>query len=62
MWIFTSTIFRLALEITLLLNKYFFPQNLISGEGGPNKRGVVGKCFEKKNMRRGGGRFLRTQE
>ena len=48
MWIFTSTIFRLALEITLLLNKYFFPQNLISGEGDPNKRGVVGKCFEKK--------------
>ena len=25
-WIFTSTIFRLALEITFLLNKYFFLQ------------------------------------
>ena len=24
MWIFTSIIFRLALEITLLPNKYFF--------------------------------------
>ena len=26
-WIFTSTIFRLALEITFLLNKVFFPTN-----------------------------------
>ena len=25
-WIFTSRIFRLALEITFLLNKYFFLQ------------------------------------
>ena len=25
-WIFTSTIFRLALGITFLLNKYFFLQ------------------------------------
>ena len=27
MWIFTSRIFRLALEITFCLNKYFFPRN-----------------------------------
>ena len=26
-WIFTSEVFRLALEITFLLNKYFFPTN-----------------------------------
>ena len=26
-WIFASRIFRLALEITFLLNKYFFPTN-----------------------------------
>ena len=42
-WIFTSRIFRLALEITFLLNKHFFLQmayelslkveNLISGRG-----------------------------
>ena len=26
-WIFASRIFRLALETTFLLNKYFFPTN-----------------------------------
>ena len=26
-WIFTSRIFRLALEIAFLLNKFFFPTN-----------------------------------
>ena len=41
-WIFTSRIFRLALEITFLLNKYFFLQmtyELISQSRKLNKRG-----------------------
>ena len=63
MWAFTSRVFELNLEITLLLNKYFFLQvtyKLLSqsrkpnnqegrlGAGGPYKRGEVGKFFEKK--------------
>ena len=58
-WIFTSIIFRLALEITFLLNKYSFLQmayELLSQNrkfdkrrgGFPNKSGGVGKFFEKK--------------
>ena len=48
MWIFTSRIFRLALEMTVLLNKYFFSYNglRVTG-GGPDKRRRVGKSFEK---------------
>ena len=61
--IFTSRIFRLALEITFLLNQYFFLQmayELLSqrrklnrrggrGEGGcPNKSEGVEKFFQKK--------------
>ena len=47
-WIFTSRIFRLALEITLLLNKDFFLQmayevpsqsSKLNKPGGPNKSG-----------------------
>ena len=55
-WIFTSRIFRLALEITFLLNKYFSckwltsyshkVENLISR--GPNNSRGTGKFFEKK--------------
>ena len=40
-WIFTSRIFRLALEITFLLNKYLFLQivyELLSQSRKPNKR------------------------
>ena len=45
-WIFTSRIFRLALEITFLLNKYFFLQityellsqsRKLNKQGGPRK-------------------------
>ena len=53
-WIFISKIFRLALEITFLLNKYFFLQvayELLSqrklkkrGGRGPNKNGGGGSC------------------
>ena len=42
MWIFTSIIFRLALEITFLPNKYFFLQatcNLLSQSRKFNKQG-----------------------
>ena len=57
-WIFISRMFRLALEITFLLNKYLFLQmayELLSqsrklnkqGEWVVNKSGVVGKFFEK---------------
>ena len=53
--IFTSRIFRLALEINLLLNKYFFLQmvyELLSqirkrNKWGKGSRGI-GKCFQKK--------------
>ena len=59
MWIFTSRIFRLVLEITFLLNKCFFLQmayELLSQRrklnkregGGPNKSREGGKFFEKK--------------
>ena len=49
-WVFTSRIFRLALEITFLLNKYFFLQmayELLSQSrklkaGVPNKSGGRG--------------------
>ena len=54
MWIFTSRIFRLALEITVLLNKYFFPTmayELQGGGRGPDKRRRVGKSFEKNKQR-----------
>ena len=59
-WIFTSKIFRFALEITFLLNKYFSHkwltsyshkvENLISrggggGGGGDEKMGWVLKIF-----------------
>ena len=57
-WIFTSRIFKLALKITFLLNKYFFIQmayEFLSQSGKLNKqRGVLiragglGKFFEKK--------------
>ena len=43
-WIFTSRIFRLALEITFLLNKYFFMQMsymLLSQKRKLNNRGGV---------------------
>ena len=43
-WIFTSTIFRLALEITFLCNKYFFSQmayELLSQSRELNKRGIL---------------------
>ena len=46
-WIFISRIFRLALEITFLLNKYFFQQmayELLS----QSRKLSVGKFFEKK--------------
>ena len=60
MSIFTSRIFRLTLEITFSLKKYFFLQmaydlhsqstKLNKGMGGesPNKSGWAGKFFEKK--------------
>ena len=59
-WIFTSSIFILALEITFLpflLKKYFFLQmtyellsrsRKLNKRGVPNKSGEVGKFFEKK--------------
>ena len=67
-WTFTSKIFRFALEITFLLNKYFSHkwftsyshkvENLISrggGGGGGEKGGGVEKFFEKKKRGGGGG-------
>ena len=50
-WVFTSRIFRLALEITFLLNKYFFLQmayDLLSQS--------------RKLKKREGGRLLRIRE
>ena len=63
--LFTSRIFTLALEITFLLNKYFFlkvsykflSQSSKRGRGGPNKIRGVGKFLKKK-----GGRLLGTRE
>ena len=65
-WLFTSRIFRLALEITFLLEEYFFLQmayKLLSqrrkldkswrGEGGGGSR-ADGKVFEKKKLMREG--------
>ena len=43
-WVFTSRIFRLALEITFLLNKYFFLQmayELLSQSRKLNKQGFL---------------------
>ena len=69
-WVFTSRIFRLTLEITFVLNKYFFLQmayellsqsrklNMLGGRC-PNKSGGVGQ-FKKKNKR--GRRLLGTRE
>ena len=45
MWIFASRIFRLALEITFLLKKYFCLQmacELLSQNRKLNERGLVG--------------------
>ena len=50
MWIFTSRIFRLALEINLLINKYFFLQMAYE----------LRVIFEKKII--DGGRLLGTGE
>ena len=65
-WIFTSRIFRLALEITFLFEEHFFLQmayKLLSqrrkldkswrGEGGGGSR-ADGKVFEKKKLMREG--------
>ena len=67
-WIFTSRIFRLALGITFLLDKYFFLQmvyELPSQSRKLNKRRVLIRAGElenvlKKNM--WGGRLLGTRE
>ena len=59
-WVFTSRIFRLALEITFLLNKYFFLQmayDLLSQSRKLKKRGVLIKAGERE-----GGRLLRIRE
>ena len=68
-WIFTSRIFRLALEITFLLNKYIFLQmtyqlvsqsRKLNKQGGRNKSdggGRAGNFFEKKII--GGGPEIR---
>ena len=42
-WLFTSRIFRLALEIFFLLNKYFFLQMLLPQSRKRNKRGGLNK-------------------
>ena len=74
-WIFTSRIFRLALEITFLHQKYFFLQmayeslsqsRKLNQQEGPNKGGGGGRGggmmekFLKRNKR--GGRLLGTRE
>ena len=54
--IFTSRIFTLALEITFLINKYFFlkvsyeflSQSSKRGRGGPNNIMGVGKFLKKR--------------
>ena len=59
-WVFTSRIFRLALEITFLLNKYFFLQmayDLLSQSRKLKKRGVLKRAGERE-----GGRLLRIRE
>ena len=59
-WVFTSRIFRLALEITFLLNKYFFLQmayDLLSQSRKLKKRGVLIRAGERE-----GGRLLRIRE
>ena len=51
-WIFTSRIFKLALEITFLLNKYFFQQmayELPSQSRKLNKQGLLVRKFFEKN-------------
>ena len=65
-WIFTSSIFRLALEITFLFNKYFFLQmacQLLWQSRKLNKRGIPNKSrgleyFWKKISGVGGGGTL----
>ena len=66
MWIFTSTIFRLILEITVLLNKYIFLQmayelfsqsRKLNKRGGPNKGGGLENILKKIS-----GRLLGTRE
>ena len=52
-WIFTSRIFTLALEITFLINKYFFlqmAQELLSQSRKLNKRGCPNKSWQVKNF------------
>ena len=64
MLVFTSTIFKLALEITFLFNKYILlsKNRKLNKRGGPNKRAGMEK-FLKKNKRGGwGGRLLETRE
>ena len=57
-WIFTSSVFRLALEITFLL-KYFYLQmsyellaqsGKLNKPGSPNKNRRVGKFYDIMNM------------
>ena len=60
-WIFTTRIFRLALEIAFLLNKYFFSYKRRTSYGDPNNSGEGDwKIFQKKNKSGGGGRLLGT--
>ena len=52
--IFTSRIFRLALEITFLINKYFFLQVAYELPPQRRKKMGVGNLFEKKKNNKGG--------
>ena len=57
-WIFTSRIFRFGLEITFLLNKYFFLQ--MACELLSQNRKLKKENFLEKNKR--GRRLLETRE
>ena len=66
-WIFTSRIFRPALEITFALNKYLFLQmayELLSQSRKPNKREGPNKRGESENLLKkkiSGGTLIRNQ-
>ena len=53
MWVFTSTIFKLALEITFLFNKYILlsKNRKLNKRAGPNKRAGMAASKWSKNQK-----------
>ena len=64
MLVFTSTIFKLALEITFLFNKYILlsKNRKLNKRAGPNKRAGMENFLKKNKRGEWGGRLLETRE